>query len=254
MSNKYKHGDVVPLDVICNRLDELAVAVTKGEKGLSREFCMRIPAELDHDADLVISEASIRLKALKAENEQTKFDWAEEVAHKNEAISGHLDSVSYWKKQSTRVVELKAENETLKTSNQFLKDQLKQQANFNPDWDILEITQECLRDSWRTKKALNAKLDTIKHIAEYPPVDREILKVINDPMPPLTAKRLKVMNKYTASALYKLIDILLGADTSEHRDDVDSHCHDPFDTEDRERLKDLQNVVFEIINNKEAEK
>lgn len=67
MSNKYKHGDIVPLDIICSRLDELWRAVTKGQKGILREFDMRIPAELDRDADVIICEASTRLKSQAAE-------------------------------------------------------------------------------------------------------------------------------------------------------------------------------------------
>jgi len=64
MSNKYKHGDRVPTEVLCARLDQLATAVTKGRDGINREFYMSIPAELDHDADLVISEASKRLMSM----------------------------------------------------------------------------------------------------------------------------------------------------------------------------------------------
>lgn len=60
MSNKYEHSYDVPTDVIADRLDELATAVTK--KNLD-EFDMRIPAELDRDADLVLSEAARRLRA-----------------------------------------------------------------------------------------------------------------------------------------------------------------------------------------------
>lgn len=66
MSNKYKHGDRVPSNVLCNRLDELAEFVTKGPDAVRREFTMRVPAELDRDADLVISEASRRIKELEA--------------------------------------------------------------------------------------------------------------------------------------------------------------------------------------------
>ena len=66
MSNKYKHGDRVPSDVLCRRLDELAEFVTKGPDAVRREFTMRVPAELDRDADLVISAASRRIKELEA--------------------------------------------------------------------------------------------------------------------------------------------------------------------------------------------
>jgi len=72
MSNKYKFGDKVPSDVLCNRLDELANAVTKGRDGINREFYMSVPAELDHDADLVISEASRRIDDLSKQVEKWK--------------------------------------------------------------------------------------------------------------------------------------------------------------------------------------
>lgn len=70
MSQQYKHGDRIPTEVIAQRLDELSDAATKGEAGL-HEFYMRIPAELDHDADLVLHAAAKRLRELEAELTQT---------------------------------------------------------------------------------------------------------------------------------------------------------------------------------------
>ena len=61
MSNQYKHGDTVPTEVLAKRLDELAIVVTKGGRAVDREFVMRIPAELDHCPDLVMSQAAKRL-------------------------------------------------------------------------------------------------------------------------------------------------------------------------------------------------
>lgn len=61
MSTNYKESDKIPTSVLCARLDELSTAVTKGRDGINREFLMSIPAELDRDADLVISESSRRL-------------------------------------------------------------------------------------------------------------------------------------------------------------------------------------------------
>lgn len=66
MSTHYHKGQDVPTDVLANRLDELSGAVTKGRDGM-HEFCMRIPAEVDRDADLVLAEAARRLRAMKAE-------------------------------------------------------------------------------------------------------------------------------------------------------------------------------------------
>ena len=62
MSRNYNTSKAVPTDVLAERLAELATAVTKGRDSVAREFCMRIPAEVDRDADLVMSEASARLQ------------------------------------------------------------------------------------------------------------------------------------------------------------------------------------------------
>ena len=68
MSAKYKTSEEVPTEVIAARLKELSNAVTKGSVGYS-EFTMRIPAEVDRDADIVLAEAARRLMDFK-ENEQ----------------------------------------------------------------------------------------------------------------------------------------------------------------------------------------
>ena len=65
MSRKYKHEDKVPSEALCTRLDQLSTAVTKGRESILREFVMRIPAEMDHDADIVLSLASQRIAALE---------------------------------------------------------------------------------------------------------------------------------------------------------------------------------------------
>ena len=65
MSTKYKKSSDVPLDVLLKRLDELADAACNSRETQDREFTMRIPAECDRDADLVISEAMNRIKALQ---------------------------------------------------------------------------------------------------------------------------------------------------------------------------------------------
>lgn len=66
MSTKYIHTKDIPSVILIKRLEELATAVTKGEKG-EHEFYMRIPAECDNDADLVLSEAAQRIKRLEKE-------------------------------------------------------------------------------------------------------------------------------------------------------------------------------------------
>lgn len=64
MSRKYTDTASVPTETLANRLDELANAITKGREASDREFTMRIPAECDRDADLVLSEAAKRLRGL----------------------------------------------------------------------------------------------------------------------------------------------------------------------------------------------
>jgi len=59
MSNKYKHGDRVPNEVLAARLDELAKDVSNGITG---QFVMRVPAEMDFCPDLVMSESANRLR------------------------------------------------------------------------------------------------------------------------------------------------------------------------------------------------
>lgn len=65
MSTTYKIGDYIPSEVLCQRLMELATAVTKGQPTILREFTMRVPAERDHDADLVLVEAATRIIELE---------------------------------------------------------------------------------------------------------------------------------------------------------------------------------------------
>lgn len=64
MSTKYKRTKEVPTDILIARLKELADAITKGREAVDREFTMRVPAECDRDADLVLAEAARRLEKL----------------------------------------------------------------------------------------------------------------------------------------------------------------------------------------------
>lgn len=79
MSTKYRSGKDVPNSVLCSRLEELADAVTKGKQVIDREFVMRIPAELDHDADLVLYEASRRIEKLENKLAQLAVDAYEHI-------------------------------------------------------------------------------------------------------------------------------------------------------------------------------
>lgn len=67
MTTDYKRSNLVPTETLVARLNELATAVTEGPDSVRRNFTMRVPAEVDRDADLVISEAARRIAALEAE-------------------------------------------------------------------------------------------------------------------------------------------------------------------------------------------
>ena len=67
MRTIYKMNDIVPTDVLANRLEELSDAIGKGPDEMRREFTRRIPAELDRDADLVLSQSASRMTELEAQ-------------------------------------------------------------------------------------------------------------------------------------------------------------------------------------------
>ena len=54
------------LEAVKRQHHDLSVAVSGGRESQSREFTMRIPAECDRDADLVLSEAAHRIEQLRA--------------------------------------------------------------------------------------------------------------------------------------------------------------------------------------------
>lgn len=66
MSTEYGAQDRVPTEILISRLEELSRAVTEGKDAVSREFTMRIPAEMDRDADLVLHAAAARLREFMA--------------------------------------------------------------------------------------------------------------------------------------------------------------------------------------------
>ncbi len=70
MSRKYKDSKDVPMKELIMRLHQLSDAVTKGRDAINREFGMHIPAEVDHDADIVLAEAANRLRELSKDSEQ----------------------------------------------------------------------------------------------------------------------------------------------------------------------------------------
>jgi hypothetical protein len=54
---------------LVGRLRQLADAVTQGRDAVAREFTMRVPAEPERDADLVLSKAADEIDRLRAEVE-----------------------------------------------------------------------------------------------------------------------------------------------------------------------------------------
>lgn len=66
MSTKYRDSADVPTDVIVARLRRLVGAITGGRESMDGEFTMRVPAECDRDADLVLAEAARRLEQADA--------------------------------------------------------------------------------------------------------------------------------------------------------------------------------------------
>lgn len=120
MSTAYKNSSDVPLDTLANRLRELSDAILGGRATQANEFTMRIPAECDRDADIVLSESAARLQAVrdynaqlqseltaaKAEIEQQKALIAELVEAldftriNEQVIKGALKKHRAWKEQS----------------------------------------------------------------------------------------------------------------------------------------------------------
>lgn len=80
MSTLYQSSKDVPTEVLSARLDQLSDVVSSNRERIDAEFAMRIPAEVDRDADLVMSEAAVRLEALQAECERLRKDAATERA------------------------------------------------------------------------------------------------------------------------------------------------------------------------------
>ena len=87
MTNKYEDTNQVPDQVLLTRVAELVDAVTQGSAGLN-EFTMRVPAECDRDADLVLTELIIRYRNLieraeAAEKHLAEVEQEREVAYEN---------------------------------------------------------------------------------------------------------------------------------------------------------------------------
>jgi hypothetical protein len=86
MSTIYKRCKDVPTELLARRLKELAQACERGFRSLPLDFTMRVPAEVDRDADLVMSESARRLAILGAENERLRnaLKWLVELESEKE--------------------------------------------------------------------------------------------------------------------------------------------------------------------------
>ena len=93
----YRDSSDIPNSVLADRLDALSDAVTKGRDAVAREFTMRVPAEHDRDADLVLSEAADRIRRadLAAERER-------ELVEALERLDSDLESRNYLESSSLR--------------------------------------------------------------------------------------------------------------------------------------------------------
>lgn len=63
MSNDYRAVEDVPIDVLARRLETLSGSIVRRE---THELTLRVPAELDRDADIVLSEVALRIHDLRA--------------------------------------------------------------------------------------------------------------------------------------------------------------------------------------------
>ena len=64
MSTNYKRSEDVPTQVLIKRLYVLSSSICSGKMKMSSIFNMRVPAECDFDADIVLAEAATRLEKL----------------------------------------------------------------------------------------------------------------------------------------------------------------------------------------------
>ncbi len=64
MSTKYRKPENVPTRVLAKRLDELSLSVAERGDKMDSDFTMRIPAEVDRDADIVLYESAKRLRQI----------------------------------------------------------------------------------------------------------------------------------------------------------------------------------------------
>ena len=81
MATKYKTAEEIPSKVLSDRLKYLSNKITDGNNNLERDFYMSIPAQIDHDADLVLMYSARRLMELEKE-----LEWFKIVYGNNEEL------------------------------------------------------------------------------------------------------------------------------------------------------------------------
>lgn len=88
MNEQMPDGGAVRLERLVGRVRELAHAVTQGREAVAREMTMRVPAEPDRDADLVLTTVADELERLsKIEKAARDLDEAM-VAHSEQIQRG----------------------------------------------------------------------------------------------------------------------------------------------------------------------
>ena len=121
MSTQYKRPEDVPTEVLADRLDELADVICKKRDRIDAEFTMRIPAECDRDADIVLSEAARRLREQdngSAEGGDAEFIAMPSFLRRDQESSNRADGwdaeaynrmrgeIMWWKEKAEKAEEL----------------------------------------------------------------------------------------------------------------------------------------------------
>lgn len=115
MSTQYKSPSEVPTDVLLNRVDELISFITakscngslSREYTLLNEFTMRIPAECDRDADIVLTELVRRMRTLMSSPAVEAEPVAKPYCWIYETPCGY---VRYWSRDFEKAAKFAAEN------------------------------------------------------------------------------------------------------------------------------------------------
>lgn len=93
-------------ETLIRRLRELSHAITEGKEARDREFTMRIPAEPERDADLVLSTAADRIAKLEAKIAMLHGEHCSVYLEGNSTVPACV-----WRER--RIAELERDNERL---------------------------------------------------------------------------------------------------------------------------------------------